>query len=88
MRLFIMALALVLAGFASGTFPAEWADGIGVVAAAQQPSVPSEIDVDINAGGGSAWYANPVIIGIGVIALVALLVALTRGGGGTTIVKD
>jgi hypothetical protein len=52
----------------------------------------AKIDIDINKGGGGgrAWYANPVWIAIGGIALVVLVllvVTVSKGGGGTTIVR-
>jgi hypothetical protein len=57
---------------------------------AQQPA-KGEIDININHGGGRAWWASPVWIAIGVIALVVLILLIvlaTRGGGGTTIVRE
>ena len=59
-----------------------------VVFALQQ--VPDKT-IDINVTHGEAkWYANPIVIGIGVVALilVLLLVVLAARGGGTTIVKE
>jgi len=53
-----------------------------------------KLDIDIDRGGGDArvWYANPIWIAIGGVALVlfiALIVMASRGGsGGTTIVKE
>lgn len=50
-----------------------------------------EIDINVNHGGGRAWYASPVWIAIGVLVLfvlILLIVLATRGGGGTTIVRD
>jgi uncharacterized membrane protein len=46
----------------------------------------------VNRGGGRAWYASPVWVAIGVIALVlvVMLVAMAArggGGGGTTVVR-
>jgi len=46
--------------------------------------------IDINVT-GAHWYANPIWIGIGILALIVILllvVLAARGGGGTTIVKD
>ena len=54
---------------------------------AQQAPV---INVEINKGGGTkAWYANPVWIAIGGLALLVLIVLVVMAfkGGGTTIVK-
>ena len=52
----------------------------------------AQIDIDINKGGGGrAWYANPMWIAIGGIALVVLILLVVTasrgGGGGTTIVR-
>lgn len=62
--------------------------------AMQQPGgVPSgEIDIDITERtvGAGDWWANPVWIGVGIVALILLIVivALATRGGGTTIVKE
>lgn len=56
---------------------------------APEPQKEVKADIDIDRGGGR-WYANPVWIAIGVIALVVLvlLIALAvRGGGGSTVVR-
>jgi len=58
-----------------------------------QGNPPAQINVEVNKGGGGrAWYASPVWIAIGVIALVLviMLVAMAArggGGGGTTVVR-
>ena len=55
-----------------------------------RPIQVPDIDVDIDTDeGGGAWYANPVWIAIGGIALVVLLVlvVLAGRGGGTTVVR-
>ena len=57
----------------------------------QQPPPKGEIDININHGGGRAWWTSPVWIAIGVLALVVLILLIilaTRGGGGTTIVRE
>jgi hypothetical protein len=42
----------------------------------------TDINVDINKGGGGGnWYASPWIWIVGAAVFVLLLVALTRGGG-------
>jgi hypothetical protein len=94
MRSLILTLGLILglliapAGVAAATGP------MATVSAAdayqdQQPS--AKIDVDIDRGGGSAWYTSPVWLAIGGLALVVLVllvVSATRGGGGgTTVVR-
>jgi hypothetical protein len=85
MRILILSLAVVFGLVAVPVIDSHV--GSAVVYAAQDP--PAQIDVDIDRGGG-AWYANPVWIAIGVIALVIivlLIVAASRGGGGTTVVR-
>ena len=61
-----------------------------VVYALQVPDKSVDINVDINKGGGGKWYANPIWIGIGAVAIIVvlLLVVLAARGGGTTIVKE
>lgn len=86
---FVIALlmALGLAAASAELVPSLVVDGSYTVAA-QQPS--GQIDVDINAGGDSDWWASPMWIGIGVVALIAiiaLIVAAARGGR-TTVIKD
>jgi hypothetical protein len=59
--------------------------------AAQQPGGKLDVNIDINKGGGGGdWWANPVWIAIGVIALVLLIVivAMSTRGGGTTVIKE
>jgi hypothetical protein len=61
------------------------------ITAAQQPepSGQAQIDVDVNRGGGG-WWASPVWIAIGVVAvlLVIAIIAMAARGGGTTVIKD
>lgn len=79
----LMALGLMVGAAISE--PGLVGDGAYVVSA-QQPT--GQIDVDIDTD-GDAWWANPVWIGIGVVgllALIAIIVAASRGG--TTVVKD
>ena len=63
-----------------------------VLALAQGQPVQGKVDVDINthSGGGGAWWANPIWIAIGVIALVLLIVviAMAARGSGTTVIKE
>ena len=86
---FVIALLIALGLVAASgmAVPSLTGDGSYVVAA-QQPS--GQVQVDIDAGGDGAWWTSPIWIGIGVIALIAviaLIVAAARGGG-TTVVKD
>lgn len=39
-----------------------------------------KVDVDINAGKSSTWYASPWVWIVGAAVFILLLVALTRGG--------
>ena len=53
--------------------------------------VTGEVDVDVADNDNAAWYLSPTWIVIGVLAvgvLVAIIVAASRGGGGTTVIKD
>lgn len=58
----------------------------------RQPVPDKKIDIDIstNRGGGGRWYANPVWIAIGAVAVVVLLllIVLAARGGGTTVIKE
>ena len=85
MRFLIPVLALLSVGLLGPlALPA-------IALAAQQPGGKLEVDVDINRGGGGGdWWANPVWIAIGVIALVLLIViiAMSMRGGGTTVIKE
>jgi hypothetical protein len=63
--------------------------GSRLVAAEQQPSTPAiDVEVDVNRGGD--WWADPVWIAIGAVALVVLilLIAMAVRGGGTTVIKE
>jgi hypothetical protein len=101
MRSVILTLAIVLgvlfvpvslAGHSSAAGVAFASAGApSVQANPQAPQPPAQINVEVNHG-GRVWYASPVWVAIGVIALVlvVLLVALAaRGGGsgGTTVVR-
>ena len=54
-----------------------------------QPQAP-QINVEVNRGGGR-WYASPVWIAIGGVALVLVILLIVMaargGGGGTTVVR-
>jgi hypothetical protein len=62
-----------------------------VEAADSQQAQPPQINVEVNKGGGRVWYASPVWVAIGVIALVLvvmlIVMAARGGGGGTTVVR-
>src|SRR5262245_56740039 len=58
----------------------------------QPPSGQFDVNIDINKNKAPvrAWYTSPVWIAIGVVALVAILaliITATRGGG-TTVIKE
>jgi membrane protease YdiL (CAAX protease family) len=90
MRLAIALLALLgLAAAGNLATPAlAVADSGYVLAMAQQPG-QSSIDIDVNSA-DATWWTNPLWIGIGVVALVLLVViiALAVRGGGTTVIKE
>jgi hypothetical protein len=66
------------------------ADSGYVLAASQQPSGQLDVDVDIGQGGGGGFWADPVWIAVGAIAIVLLvvIVAMAARGGGTTVIKE
>lgn len=80
-------VTLGLMASAAGSVPVMVDEGTYVVAAAQQPS--GEIEVDIGTGGDAAWWTNPVWIGIGIVALIALIAIIVAAlRGGTTVIKE
>jgi amino acid transporter len=58
-------------------------------AAPAQPSGKVDVDINVNHGGGGRWYANPLWIAIGALAVILLiaLIVMAGRGGGTTVVK-
>lgn len=91
MRLVIALLAVLGMVAASGTVAPTAVVDSGYVLAAQQPGgIQPDIDITVTETDG-AWWANPVWIGVGIVALILLIVIValaTRGGGGTTIIKE
>ena len=84
---FVIALLLAL-GLAATVAPVtDLAFAADAYAAAeQQPTGQLEVDIDTD---GGAWWANPMWIGIGVVALIALIaIIIAASRGGTTVVKD
>jgi hypothetical protein len=62
------------------------ADSGYVAADAQQPTGQVDVDIDVDEG---EWWANPVWIGIGLVALIALIAIIVAASrGGTTVIKD
>ena len=90
---FVLATALpARAGTAAGSAP-DVSSGHVYALQQAQPTVPDKtIDINVNTNrGGGRWYANPVWIGIGVLAVVVILLLVimaARGGGGTTIIRE
>jgi hypothetical protein len=52
---------------------------ISIFAIAQEGG--TDINVDINKGGGAAWYTSPWVWIVGAAVFILLLVALLRGNG-------
>ena len=46
-------------------------------------SVPEKVEIDINAGGGPAWYGQPWVWALGIALFIIIIVAITRGGSKT-----
>lgn len=51
----------------------------GILSYAQDKA--TDINVDIDKGGETNWYASPWVWIVGAAVFILLLVALTRGGG-------
>ena len=96
MRNFILTLAVVAgllvipAPHVGSSASPEMAMGTAVLDAhALEAQQVPQIKVEINKGGDRVWYANPVWMAIGGLALVVLIVLIVMAakGGGTTVVK-
>ena len=96
-----LAFALMLSVWSSPSLAAVGSShGTTVVSLQQQPSgggaqaqPGGKLDVDINvnhSSSGGRWYANPMWIAIGALALVVLVVLIVMAGrgGGTTVIKE
>lgn len=55
-----------------------------VSAAVQAQEKTLDVNVDIDKGGGSMWYANPWVWVVGAAVFILLLAAILRGGGRTS----
>lgn len=98
MRVLIALLAVLGLAAVAGTLvpAAAAANSAYVVALVQQPGGGAQpapdVDIDITTRtvDGGPWWNNPVWIGVGIVALILLvvIVALATRGGGTTIVKE
>ena len=62
------------------------------LALAQGQPAQGKIDVYINthSGGGGAWWASPIWLAIGAIALLLLIliIVMAARGSGTTVIKE
>ena len=59
-------------------------------APAAQPGGKLDVDINVNHHSGGRWYADPVWIAIGALALIVLIVVIVMAsrGGGTTVIRD
>jgi hypothetical protein len=89
----VFGLVLVPASLASRSVVFAAPAAQAVQAADSQQAQPPQINVEVNKGGGGrAWYASPIWVAIGVIALVLVVMLIVMaarggGGGGTTVVR-
>jgi hypothetical protein len=73
----------------SSTAIAAGPSSIVAVADFQPDGKDLKVDINVNRGGGK-WYANPIWMAIGGLAVLVLLILIVMAvrGGGTTIVKE
>ena len=91
------AMMLSLWSLPSSAAPTQSSHGTAVVALQQpagggaqaQPSGKVDVDINVNRHDGGRWYANPLWIAIGALAVIVLiaLIVMAGRGGGTTIVR-
>jgi hypothetical protein len=93
------AAALLFAGSNAQPAAAESTTGVmpavasvTMITQATQSQPPQNVNVDIGVDDGTAWYANPVWIALGLLAIVVVglvigMAARGGGGNGSTIVK-
>jgi len=73
--------------------------GAGLTRIQDKPDVPKpdapdvdapDLNVKVDSGSDTVWYANPLWIAVGaiVVLLVIVLIVLAARGGGTTVVRD
>lgn len=89
--LVLLAFTVVLGVLSTAPLEAQGSEA-GVVSYAQdQPGAKLDLEINVNKGGGGGgnWYANPMWIAIGGLALLVLvaLIVMAGRGGGTTVVK-
>jgi hypothetical protein len=95
MRLYILVLLafIMVLGVVSTTTAGAQGLRSGVVnssvGAQDQAGAKLDVNINVDKGGAGQWYANPLGIAIGGLALLVLvgLVVMAARGGGTTIVK-
>jgi hypothetical protein len=87
---FVAMLAALGIVIGSATLPAVAMAAADSGYALQQPTGQLDVDIDVNEGGGGAWWTNPVWIAIGIIGalVLVLIIVMAARGGGTTIVKE
>ena len=95
-----LAFALMLSVWSTPSVAAVGSSHDATVVALQQPSgggaAPAQpggkldVDINVNHHSGGRWYANPVWIAIGALALIVLIVLIVMAarGGGTTVIRD
>src|SRR5437588_804229 len=95
-----LAFALMLTAWSSPSAAAQLSSSHGTAvvalqepsggAAQAQPGGKLDVDVNVNHGtSGGRWYASPVWIAIGALALIVIiaLIFMAGRGGGTTVVR-
>jgi hypothetical protein len=90
MRFVIAMLAALGIVVGSAALPAVAIAADSGYALQQPPTGQLDVDIDVNEGGGGAWWTNPVWIAIGIIGalVLVLIIVMAARGGGTTIVKE
>ena len=86
----LLAVGLLAMPVVSTVQPAAALTSSGAAALELQGQPTPPIDVDVTTDRGGAWYASPVWIAIGVLAVIVilLLIVMAGRGGGTTVVRD
>ena len=94
MRSVILTLAIILGALAIPAVtdgPMAIGSATAFAQAAPDAQQPPQINVEVNRGGGRAWYMSPVWMAIGGIALILVIMLIVMaargGGGGTTVVR-
>lgn len=84
MRVLVALLGFFLVIGGSITASPTTAAGQGIVASYFQPGTPDGIAVDIDVDSGSRWYADPIWIGVGIVALILIVAIVARSKRSTT----